>query len=54
MGENGVRESGKNPRVGNARRQIRIRCWRRSDVGGFGSTASKFKMVVEMWEKIVE
>ena len=51
MGENGRRESGKNPRVGNAR--SRNRCWRRGD-GGFGSTASrKVKMVVERWEKIV-
>ena len=34
MGENGRRESGKNRRVGNVRRRIRIRCWRRGDVGG--------------------
>ena len=34
MGENGRREWGKNPRVGYARRRIRIWCWRRGDVGG--------------------
>jgi len=35
MGENGVRESVKNPRVGYARRRIRVRCWCRGDVGGW-------------------
>jgi len=35
MGENGPRESGKNPRVGYARRGIRIWCWCRGDVGGW-------------------
>ena len=35
MGENGRRESGKIPRVGYARRGIRIRWWRRGDVGGW-------------------
>ena len=34
VGGNGRRESGKNPMVGNARRGIRIWCWRRGDVGG--------------------
>jgi len=54
MGENGRRESGKNSRVGNARRRIRILFWRRGDLGGFGSTASrKVKMVVERLEKIM-
>jgi len=34
MGENGVREAGKNSMVGNAKRRIRIWWWRRGDVGG--------------------
>ena len=32
--KNGGRESGKNLRLGKARRRIRILCWCRGDVGG--------------------
>jgi len=35
MGENGRRESGKNARVGYARRRNRIWWWRRGDAGGW-------------------
>ena len=52
MGENGCREAGKNPRVGNARRRIRIWCWCRGDVGGKAPPLrEKVKMEVERWEK---